>query len=71
MSVSLCCPNCGREVGIADSSDGYKEKYFYKNNKEEPVCPNCGTGDDNIMKYIFIGAFALILLIPILMFLTS
>lgn len=45
MSVSLRCPNCGAEVGIADSNDNYQEKYFYKGKDNQPICGNCNASD--------------------------
>lgn len=44
MSLLLCCPNCGAEVGTADREDGYKHHFHYINDEGEPYCKNCGTG---------------------------
>jgi len=42
MSVSLNCPNCGTSVGEASHEDGYKEKFYHKNEAGKPICKNCG-----------------------------
>lgn len=44
MSISLLCPNCGREVGVADHKDNYVKHFHYFNEKKEPTCLTCGTG---------------------------
>lgn len=61
MSLSLCCPNCGKEIGI---SNNYQNEFFYQNDKGEPVCPNCGTGKDYGV-YMLIG-FVLLCAIAII-----
>ncbi len=63
MSLSLLCPNCRREIGVIDHSDQYK--YFYKNDKGEPICPTCGTGE-SYNGHIFVGVIIAIIAVIII-----
>ena len=66
MSVSLCCPNCGAEVGILE--DG-KKIFFYKNeNTGNPDCKYCHTEDAvKINRIIYIGGISFLIIVTILM----
>jgi hypothetical protein len=67
MAVNLICPNCGATIGYADSSDNYIHKYYHKNDNNEPICNNCGSGIfNNYERNIFIGALIAILLIIVI-----
>jgi hypothetical protein len=57
MSVSLCCPNCGRVIGEASHEDGYINHYHHKNEKGEPVCPTCGTGSNKVNNILLVCFF--------------
>jgi len=62
MSLDLLCPNCRRPIGVADSDDNYKHKYLYSNNKGEPICPSCGTGEEG-EGCLFLGIIAAIIIV--------
>jgi len=59
MSLSLICPNCGAEIGEADSSNGYKEIYYKADKKGRPVCPCCGAGEGmaKFERNLYVGMF--------------
>ena len=64
MSLNLNCPNCGAQVG---KIDGDKEIYFYKGNKDQPICKNCGSGKfKNIEINPFIFTSIVIIIVVIL-----
>jgi hypothetical protein len=71
MSVNLCCPNCGGNVGHADSNDDYKEIWLKSDSNGQPECPHCGAGESmiNFERNLFIGV--IVIVIPILVYLTS
>lgn len=64
MTVLLKCPNCGANIGIAESKDNYIPKYFYRGDNNQPICKNCGCGQfENFERNLFIGVLIFIGLI--------
>jgi hypothetical protein len=58
--LSLYCPNCYREIGTQEA--GKEPVYFYKNDKGEPICPTCDTGE-NHAGALFLGTIIAIVVI--------
>ena len=63
MTVALCCPNCGREVGLADTSNNYQEQFHNKNEEGEPICLTCGTGKDVGHKILYVSLGIILLVV--------
>ena len=51
MSLNLECPNCHRVIGEASNADNYIHHFYNHNEEGEPICPNCGTGDEHGVFY--------------------